>query len=112
MSDWVDVANVNAFPAGEVRLLDVDDVPIAIVNAQGEYYALEDVCTHDGSPLLGCALAPEEVIEGATLICPRHGARFCMKTGAALSPPAYEPIAIFPTRVDNGVLQVRDDRQD
>jgi 3-phenylpropionate/trans-cinnamate dioxygenase ferredoxin subunit len=46
------------------------------------------------------------------LVCPRHGARFCIRTGAVLSPPAYEPVHCFPLRVDHGRVEVRDDRWD
>jgi len=45
-------------------------------------------------------------------VCPRHGARFCIKNGKALTPPAYEDVHSFPVRVENGVVQVRDDRDD
>jgi 3-phenylpropionate/trans-cinnamate dioxygenase ferredoxin subunit len=51
-------------------------------------------------------------VQGAEIVCPRHGARFCIRTGAALSPPAYEATATFPVRVENGELQVQDNRWD
>ena len=46
------------------------------------------------------------MVEGEEVICPRHGARFSLVTGAALTPPAYEPVATFPVRVEEGVVQV------
>ena len=46
------------------------------------------------------------------MVCPRHGARFCLRTGSALTPPAYDAIDTFPTRIEAGVVQVRDDRWD
>ncbi|MGZ8215504.1 MAG: Rieske 2Fe-2S domain-containing protein, partial [Methylosarcina sp.] len=49
---------------------------------------------------------------GDEIICPRHGARFCVKTGEVKAPPAYEDIASFPVRIENGRVQVRDDRWD
>ncbi|MDH3768790.1 MAG: ferredoxin, partial [Gammaproteobacteria bacterium] len=49
-------------------------------------------------------------IEGDEIICPRHGARFCLRTGAALTPPAYDDVTVFPVRVENGRIQVLDDR--
>ena len=85
---------------------------IAVFNLSGEYFAIEDVCTHDGSSLLDSGLDTDELLDGNEIICPRHGARFCIKTGAALSPPAYEAITKFPTRINNGTVQVRDDRWD
>ena len=106
MSDWVDVAKLEEFPPGERRIVDVDDVQIAVFNLDGEYYAIEDVCTHDYAPLA------EAKLEGGEIVCPRHGARFCIKTGAVTAPPAYEPIPTFPVRIHEGRIQVRDARWD
>lgn len=106
MSDWVDVAPVNDLPPGGSRVVDADDVMIAVFNLGGEYYAIEDVCTHDGGELGSGA------VEGDEIVCPRHGARFNIKTGEVTAPPAYEAVAIFPVRVQDGMVQVRDDRWD
>ena len=51
-------------------------------------------------------------VDGDQIECPRHGARFCIRTGEVMAPPAYEPVAKFPVRVENGEVQVRDDRWD
>ena len=112
MSEWIDVAPADGFGPGQSRLINIDDVYIAVLNLDGEYFAIEDRCTHDGSPILGCGLEPEEVIDGDQIMCPRHGARFCVKSGAALTPPAYEPIACFPVRIKKGMVQTRNNRQD
>jgi 3-phenylpropionate/trans-cinnamate dioxygenase ferredoxin subunit len=106
MSDWVTVAKTDALAPGEWRTLDVDGTAVVVFNIEGDYYAIEDVCTHDGGQLTGGA------VEGDQIICPRHGSRFCIKTGEALTPPAYEPTAKFPVRVHEGSVQVRDDRWD
>jgi len=106
MSDWVDVARVEDLPPGARRAVDVDDVIIIVFNLNGEYHAIEDVCTHDYSSL------DEGELDGDQIICPRHGARFNLKTGEALTAPAYEPIPTFPVRIENGTVQVRDDRWD
>ncbi len=106
MSDWVTVAKEGELTSGQFRTADVDGVQIAVFNVGGAYFALEDVCTHDGGQLTG------GFIDGDQVICPRHGASFCIRTGAALSAPAYEPTVRFPVRVDNGEIQVRDDRWD
>ena len=106
MSDWTDVARAEELAPGDYRVVDIDDALIAVFNIGGEFYAIEDVCTHDYETLTGGC------IEGEEIICPRHGARFNIKTGAALTPPAYEPVATLPVRVENGVVQVRDDRWD
>jgi len=106
MSDWITVAKVGELAPGSHRVIDVDGASVAVFNVAGEYYAIEDVCTHDGGQLTG------GFVEGDQVVCPRHGARFSIKTGEALSAPAYEPTAKFPVRVENGVIQVRDDRWD
>jgi 3-phenylpropionate/trans-cinnamate dioxygenase ferredoxin subunit len=77
---------------------------IAVFNVDGRFYAIADVCTHDAGQLTG------GTVEGDQIICPRHGTRFCIRTGAALTAPAYEPTDTFPVRVENGEVQVRDDR--
>ena len=104
MSDWVDVAKLEELPPGERCIVDVDDVQIAVFNLDGEYYAIEDVCTHDDGILTGGD------VEGDVIVCPRHGARFSIRTGQVLGPPAYEAVDTLPVRVENGVVQVMDDR--
>jgi len=106
MSEWVCVANVGELAPGQFRKVDADGAQIVVFNLSGEYYAIEDVCTHDGGQLTG------GTVEGDQVVCPRHGARFCIRTGEALTAPAYEPVATFPVRVENGVIQVRDNRWD
>lgn len=71
---------------------EIDGYAVTIVRVADTLYAFEDRCTHDDGPL---ADAP---IEGTQIICPRHGARFCLRTGEALTPPAYEPLRIFAVR--------------
>ena len=106
MSDWIDVDSAADFGPGQRRDVEVDGAEILIVNVDGDYFAIENVCTHDGNALSGGDL------DGDRIICPRHGARFCLRTGQALTPPAYEPVATFPVRVAEGRVQVRDDRWD
>jgi 3-phenylpropionate/trans-cinnamate dioxygenase ferredoxin subunit len=86
--------------------VDVDGARVAVFNLEGRYYAIEDVCTHDGGILTGGAVESDEIV------CPRHGARFSIRTGQALTPPAFEPTAAFPVRVIEEEIQVRDDRWD
>jgi 3-phenylpropionate/trans-cinnamate dioxygenase ferredoxin subunit len=91
---------MTALADGQTLSIAVGRRMIAIARSGDEYFAIEDVCTHDGAELTGGA------IEGAEIICPRHGARFCLRTGEALSPPAYEPVSVFETKVANGRLWV------
>ncbi|MBX3651265.1 MAG: non-heme iron oxygenase ferredoxin subunit [Burkholderiales bacterium] len=106
MADWVTVAAVGEIATGSCKVADVDGVAIAVFNIGGEYFAIEDVCTHDGGELASGH------IDGDQVVCPRHGARFCVRTGDALSAPAYEPTAKFPLRIEGGQIQVRDERWD
>ena len=106
MNDWTPVCPLADLPPGARRTVDIDGVLALVVNVAGTILAIEDVCTHDGAPL------GEGEIEGDQVICPRHGARFCLRSGAALTPPAYAPTARFPTRVVADQIEVRDDRWD
>ncbi|WP_019568887.1 non-heme iron oxygenase ferredoxin subunit [Thioalkalivibrio sp. ALMg13-2] len=106
MSDWVDVAPATTIEPGQYRIVDVDDVPIAVFNVEGAFYAIEDLCSHEEYPIA------DGKIEGDRLTCPHHGAEFCLRDGRALSAPAVEPLTCFPVRVHHGTVQVRDDRWD
>ena len=106
MSDWVDVIAETALAEGENIVVDVDGTDIALFKIQGSFYAIEDICSHDGAEIAS------GLLDGDEIICPRHGARFCIKTGAVKSPPAYEAIKCFPVRIENNTVQVRDDRWD
>ena len=106
MSGWIKVCASAELLAGEYRNVYDGDTPIAVFNIDGELYAIEDVCTHDGGELTG------GIIEGRQIECPRHGARFDITTGAVLCPPAYEPTAKFPVKVEQGIVYTRDDRWD
>ena len=106
MHQWITVADTKALAPGQRQLVAVDDTEIAVFNLDGQYYAIENICSHDGGKLTGA------VVEGDQIICPRHGARFCIRTGAALSAPAYEPTHLFPVRIHADAVQVRDNRWD
>lgn len=104
MNDWVDVAGVEDILPGHYRTIDVNDVLVAVFNIDGKFYAIEDACTHDGGILTGGTL------NGCVITCPRHGAQFDVRTGEVLASPAYEPLTVFPVRIDQGIVQIRDDR--
>ena len=106
MSNWVDVDAAIAIEPGTYRVADLDDAQVLVFNVEGAFFAIEDLCTHDMSPLSGGDFCGNEIT------CPRHGAQFDVKTGEALTPPAYEDVPTFPVRVENGVVQVRDARFD
>lgn len=102
--DWVRICHTAELLPGEVQVGWDGDTAIAVFNIDGELYAIEDVCTHDGGELVGGPIVGYEVE------CLRHGARFDVRTGAALCAPAYEPVAKFPVKREHGGVWTRDDR--
>lgn len=106
MIDWIDVGPRSALLPGEFKVVWDGDTPIAVYNVDGDLYAIEDTCTHDGGDLAGGE------VHGFEVECPRHGARFDLRTGAVTAPPAVTPIAAFPVKEDSGTIWTRDDRFD
>lgn len=100
MAEWVDVCSAESLPQGERTVVDTDAGKIAIFHLSQGLYAIEDRCSHDNGELASGKL------DGDEIICPRHGARFCILNGKALTPPAYEAIEVFETRAANGMIQV------
>ena len=100
---WIDAGPTAALQDGAAISVAVGRRLVAVARSGEEYFAIEDLCTHDGAELTGGA------VDGTQIICPRHGARFCLKTGQALTPPAYEPVIVFETKVEDGRLWVRSD---
>lgn len=100
MARWITVANTEELAPGDRIVVEVDDYYIAIFNVDGSYYAVEDVCTHDDGPVA------EGELDGFEIECPRHGARFDLRTGEALTLPAVMPIKRFDVRVDGGEVQI------
>jgi 3-phenylpropionate/trans-cinnamate dioxygenase ferredoxin subunit len=97
---FVSVAKAAEVPPGERVILDVEGYYIAIFNVDGSYYAIEDVCSHDGGPVA------EGELYGFEIECPRHGARFDIRNGDVLRMPAVVPILSFPVRVEGDDLQI------
>ncbi|MCY3898058.1 MAG: non-heme iron oxygenase ferredoxin subunit [Caldilineaceae bacterium] len=101
MEDFERVAATEDLPPGESLLVELDGIRIAVFNLDGEFYAIEDVCTHDGGPLV-----EGEILDGGQVECPRHGARFDIRTGEALSMPAFEPTPSYEVQVEGGDIYV------
>lgn len=87
MSAFLKVGPLSDLPPGGKLLADLDGRAIAVFNVDGQIFAIDDVCTHDGGPLA------EGELEGCVIQCPRHGARFDVRTGKALGFPAFEPVS-------------------
>lgn len=101
MENWMDVQPTASFLPGTWQTVIVEGLPAVIFNLNGHFYGLEDCCSHDGGEL------SSGEVDGNEVICPRHGARFDIQTGAVLSPPAYEDIRRVSVRVNNGMLQAK-----
>ena len=100
---WVDVCPVGELPPGSMKLVRRGEFDqVGVYNCDGAYRAIEDRCSHDDGPLCEGDWEPDECI----VTCPRHGARFDLETGRPLSLPAFQPVAVFPVRVEGGVVQV------
>ena len=100
MADFVTVANVNDVRKGKVKTFTVNGHKIALCNVEGTFFATQDLCTHDQGPL------GEGELWDYNIECPRHGARFDVRTGRATALPAIRPIKTFPVRVEGDAIQV------
>jgi 3-phenylpropionate/trans-cinnamate dioxygenase ferredoxin subunit len=101
MSEFMTVAKLGDIPSSGKLCLEVEDRFVVIVRIEDQFFCLDDVCTHDGGPL------GEGELTGFCLACPRHGAQFDVRTGAAVTMPATEPTVIHEIRVVGDELQVR-----
>jgi 3-phenylpropionate/trans-cinnamate dioxygenase ferredoxin component len=100
MLPFVKVATCAELPVGGKKLAEVDGRAIALFNVEGVVHAIDDVCTHDGGPL-----AEGELI-GCEVQCPRHGARFDVRTGRPLCMPAIEPVTVHGVEVHGDDIYV------
>lgn len=101
MSDFLPAAKTSDVPTNGKYCVEVDDRFVVIVNLDGEYFCVDDVCTHDGGPL------GDGELEGGCLVCPRHGAKFDVRTGSAVEMPATEATAKHEVRVDGDSILVK-----
>jgi 3-phenylpropionate/trans-cinnamate dioxygenase ferredoxin subunit len=101
MSDFEEVARVDEIPPGARRSVIIDETPALLLRVGDNFYAIEDVCTHDGQPLT------DGPLNGCEITCPRHGARFDIRTGRPLCMPATEPVRTFDVEVRGNVIRAR-----
>ena len=87
-------------PDGERIIFEIENAPIVIFKVNGELFATGDLCTHDAGPI------GEGELDGEVIVCPRHGARFDIHTGKALSLPAVTGIPVYPTRIVDGYIEI------
>ena len=101
MSEFIPVIDYDSLAPGSMRRVKVQDVSIVVVRIGDDVYALEDRCSHEEYPL------SDGWLDGDNLVCAFHGARFDLKTGDALSLPAYEGVKKFPVRVHNNKIEIQ-----
>ncbi len=99
-SEFVNVGKTSDIAPGTVKVFDVDGHPVGVANVNGKFYAFADVCTHDDGPVA------EGELEDCVIECPRHGARFDITTGAALSMPAVVPLPVYDLKVEGDAILV------
>jgi 3-phenylpropionate/trans-cinnamate dioxygenase ferredoxin subunit len=97
---FVKAAKASEVQEGQAIVVEVMDHEVALCNVGGEIYAVANVCTHDGGPL------GEGTLLGAEIECPRHGARFDVKTGVVRALPALIPIPSYEVKVEGDEIYV------
>ena len=100
MADFVKVATTNEIEPSQARLVNVQGKSIALFNVEGQFFALDNTCTHRGGPLA------EGEISGHEVTCPLHGATFDIQTGEVLGPPAQRAVARYGVRVTGTDIEV------
>lgn len=100
MAEFVAVAKTSDLKSGDRIVVEVKGHYVAVFNVGGTFYAIEDVCTHDGGPLAEGELYDHEIE------CPRHGARFDIRTGKVLSMPAVTDVPRYEVRITGEDVQI------
>jgi 3-phenylpropionate/trans-cinnamate dioxygenase ferredoxin subunit len=99
-TEFVKLAGIDDVAPGQVKVYEAQGRRIALCNVEGTFYAIDDVCTHDSGPL------DQGELEGYQIECPRHGARFDVRSGRVLALPAVMPVRSYPVRVEDGAVKV------
>lgn len=98
--EFIVVAESDEIPDNSRLLVEIDDIPVVIFRIAGELYAIGDVCSHDDGPL------GDGELEGYDIVCPRHGARFDVRTGKVVTLPAIIDIPAYPVREIDGNIEL------
>jgi len=97
---FYEVIDASELPPGERLYLQLDDKQVIVFNVGGNYFAIDDECTHDNGPLGDGELNDHQVT------CPRHGAIFDIRTGKVLALPAVKDVDTYPVRVMDGKIEI------
>jgi 3-phenylpropionate/trans-cinnamate dioxygenase ferredoxin subunit len=101
MAEFVPVGTVAEVPDPGKQLFEVDEHLVVVFHVDGQWYCLDDVCTHDGGPL------GEGQLTDHCIACPRHGAKFDIRTGAPVTMPATEATGAHEIKIEDGKIFVR-----
>jgi 3-phenylpropionate/trans-cinnamate dioxygenase ferredoxin subunit len=105
MAEIIDICPVSELPPGSMKLVEWEELEIAVVNCSGAIYAIEDRCSHDNGPLVEGELDQDD----CTVECPRHGSRFDLRTGKPLTLPAYVPVDTFQVTIEDDLIKLEVD---
>ena len=108
MTELVTIANVDDIPPGHAARIEIDDVPIAIFNCNGTFYAVDDTCSHAEASLSEGELD----VDFCTVECPLHGSAFDLRTGEPTALPAVVPVRVHQVVIENGVIRIALSRED
>lgn len=97
---FVKVGKVSEVPPGTARVYEIGSQSVAVCNVGGDIFAIDDVCTHDGGAL------GQGAVDGHEIECPRHGARFDVRTGEVKALPAVVPVDTFSVRVEGDDIEI------
>ena len=99
--DFVKVANTNDIQPSHMKEVQLDGETICLVNIEGNYYAIGNICTHEGGPLA------DGTLEGYKVQCPWHGSKFNVRTGEVKEPPASEPEPTYQVKIDGNDILIK-----
>jgi len=100
MPRFIKVATTDELADQQAKLVEVEDQKIALFRVDEGFYALGDTCPHRGGPL------SEGTVEGTEVTCPWHGAKFDIRTGAVLGPPAGQAVKSYPVKVTGANIEI------
>lgn len=98
--EYIEIADASVLGNGERLFIEIDDLSIVIFNIAGKIFAIADICSHDNGPL------GEGELDGTEIACPRHGARFDIRTGKVTMMPAVVDIPAYPARIRDGKIEI------
>ncbi len=101
MADFVKLTNISDVEQGKMKSFEIEYEKILLCNIDGEFFAVSNECSHDSAPI------SDGHLDGDQIVCPRHGARFCLKNGEVKAPPAVAPISTYELKIVNDEILIK-----